>query len=579
MEVSVRRILSFTLTLILVQTGVGFSQGLLEGLNSVLEEHPNLASAQADHAATRERRDGKFKDNWLPNMDLGYDYGYQHYDPADGDSSDETPQEFSLRVAQLLTDFGESRSEIAADSFSVKQKEANVEVIQQQLLMQGLDAYIQVQRANRLIGYSNQSVLNIRKQTKMENILVEKGKGYSSNVLQAKTQLAGALTRQNQANADLDIAVAGVYAIYQNASDYLTFKEELIIPEGLLPESVDQATAIAFEKNPTIDVGDFRSKTFEEKIYYERVKNFAPDLFLVGEINRDYNLDGNIGTKHDDRVMLELNFPLNLGLSGLNHTAAARKDLLSSQHAEQSTRRDIERSVYVAWRNHRTSMENIGLLINKVNLAEEFLGLARKERKIGRRSLLDVLAAETTLINSQSELATAEADVLRSAYALLYSMGSLNMDIIAATIAPAKEEEIALQPEPKSPAIVEEQPQKEAAAEILLSLVLNNKPYSTSLTTPSSEELKKVSDTILAHPESRIEILGYVGSNSNNPANIELSEQRADTVKEQLLEYGAKSENLTVKGMGNQNPVASNDTREGRRQNRRVEVIVYGAGD
>lgn len=634
-----KRILVMMSLLIVGQSSVGLGQGLIQGLSSVLEEHPDLASAQAEYGATQERRDGKFRDSWLPNLDVSYSYGTQHYNPADGEASDETPHEFSARVEQLVTDFGESSSEIAADSYSVQQKKARLDVVRERLLIDGLDVFIQVQKARKLIEYSDQSVQNISKQTKMESMLVEKGRGYSSNVLQAKTQLAGARARQNQANADLDVAMSGVDAIYKEAASLLNFDEQLSVPASLLPESLEDAVEIALAENPSIQVGAFRSKTLAEKITYEKARNFYPNLSLVGEINRDNDLDGTLGTKRDDRFMLELSYPLNFGLSGLKHSNAARKDLRASEKTEESVLREVERSVRVAWRNKRTATENILLLENKVNIAEEFLRLAKEERKAGRRTLLEVLAAETTLVNSQSELAAAQAELLLSTYSLIYSMGRLDLGVIAGTVgyATVEKQKITKQEivsadvplktmvedssvageedkQGSSDLLVKNMPAKgkehvegKLPSEIvvhakvstmhdenhslpqipdssvtepvsLFNFTIGCKGYSSEIVSGHLDQLESLSKKILAVPTARVEIYGYTSSKKNSPANIKLSQQRADFVKEILRGYGVAETQMFAEGMGNQNSIASNDTTEGRRQNRRVEIVVYDNG-
>ena len=61
---------------------------------------------------------------------------------------------------------------------------------------------------------------------------------------------------------------------------------------------------------------------------------------------------------------------------------------------------------------------------------DEFLRLARKERKLGRRSLLDVLSGETVEINASSDATNAENQVIVAAYSMLFVMGDLKVEDI-----------------------------------------------------------------------------------------------------------------------------------------------------
>jgi len=90
------------------------------------------------------------------------------------------------------------------------------------------------------------------------------------------------------------------------------------------------------------------------------------------------------------------------------------------------------------------------------------------------------------------------------------------------------------------------------------------------------EKLAKISGILLAYPGLKLQIEGHTDSVGSEEFNQRLSEQRAGAVREYLVEEGVSSDSVTVRGFGKTRPVASNDTREGRQQNRRVEIVVTG---
>jgi OOP family OmpA-OmpF porin len=71
----------------------------------------------------------------------------------------------------------------------------------------------------------------------------------------------------------------------------------------------------------------------------------------------------------------------------------------------------------------------------------------------------------------------------------------------------------------------------------------------------------------------KIEIIGYTDSHGSNKYNMQLSQKRADTIKGFIVDTYADAD-ISVIGAGESNPVASNNTAEGRQQNRRVEIRV-----
>jgi outer membrane protein OmpA-like peptidoglycan-associated protein len=90
------------------------------------------------------------------------------------------------------------------------------------------------------------------------------------------------------------------------------------------------------------------------------------------------------------------------------------------------------------------------------------------------------------------------------------------------------------------------------------------------------EKLAKVSGILLAHPGLIMEVDGYTDSVGGDEYNQRLSEQRAMSVRDYLATQGVEGTSITAKGFGKTNPVATNDTPEGRQQNRRVELVVAG---
>ena len=89
-------------------------------------------------------------------------------------------------------------------------------------------------------------------------------------------------------------------------------------------------------------------------------------------------------------------------------------------------------------------------------------------------------------------------------------------------------------------------------------------------------KLARLSGVILAHPGLKLRIEGYTDSTGSEDFNIKLSGQRANTVQTFLVQQGLKQDDVTSTGEGQANPVAGNDTAAGRKQNRRVEIIVSG---
>lgn len=89
--------------------------------------------------------------------------------------------------------------------------------------------------------------------------------------------------------------------------------------------------------------------------------------------------------------------------------------------------------------------------------------------------------------------------------------------------------------------------------------------------------LAKVAGIILAYPDLKLEVDGYTDRVGGEEYNQRLSERRADAVRSFLISQGVLDNNVTSRGFGKSDPIASNETAAGRQLNRRVEMVVSGS--
>ena len=102
------------------------------------------------------------------------------------------------------------------------------------------------------------------------------------------------------------------------------------------------------------------------------------------------------------------------------------------------------------------------------------------------------------------------------------------------------------------------------------------KTGSFELMPAARERLAKVSGIVLAYPGLHLQVEGHTDGVGTDEYNQTLSEQRAGAVRDYLVQQGIAAGSIEARGFGKTVPIASNDTAEGRQQNRRVELVLSG---
>ena len=96
---------------------------------------------------------------------------------------------------------------------------------------------------------------------------------------------------------------------------------------------------------------------------------------------------------------------------------------------------------------------------------------------------------------------------------------------------------------------------------------------SSELSYDTKKVLGKVVRTLNDYPEMNLEINGYTDNTGSLKFNMKISKQRAESVRNYLINQGVQADRLTANGYGPENPMTSNNTKEGRAKNRRIEFF------
>ena len=402
---------------------------LRDSLESVIKNHKIISASQIDSKAAKLRLK-QAKGGYFPSLDVTANYGHENiikYGP--GNNTQLMARDATAKITQTITDFGLTDSTVKTSELSLKQSLAMERQVKNDLLLRALSAYLRVIQSRESVRYAVQSVANIKKQTELEDAAVSAGGGLTSDVLQAKTQLAGAQARLIQFEGVLDAARYEFEYVYGFFPENLN---ELKLTKSIydeLPKTIDEAVENTIKNNPSLIAARITEDIGKEAINTARSSLF-PTIKGILSHSEKQDFGGIVGFKRESSAKIDFSYPLNLSLSEYAGKDAAVESYLATSTRIRDQENMIKQMLRTTWDGLDTAQKNAQFLTNQARISGEFLELARKERQAGNRTLLDVLGGETALINAQADAIAAKIEVLISSYTLLSLMGGLTLDSI-----------------------------------------------------------------------------------------------------------------------------------------------------
>jgi len=401
-----------------------------ELLPTMIEEHERLKAADAREQSAKSRvREAEA--GWYPTFDISGDIAWEETDPPGATKAQQETRNIQrFRATQLIYDFGGTNSLIDQNTALYEQSQSEKLFTRQTLIREGVAAYLNCIRFLRQLEYAIQSENNIIRQTGIEESLVERGAGLTSDVLQAKASLAAAKARRVAVEGELENAKNRFKAVFNRTvtNEEIAGFDSPSVPFDNIPVTLEDAVLMALRENPQLLMMDKNVVAAREQVKNVDAR-FYPTFNLFGEHWRKENDAGDYGVEHESRVGAEFNWNVYRGGADQAAKQAAEFSVENAIMLLRDMHRTVGEQVRVSWQNLLTAQARAAWFSNQANIENEFLELARKERKMGNRSLIDVLNAEVNFLNALSGAVGAEIDKSLAAYNLLYAMGRLDLEM------------------------------------------------------------------------------------------------------------------------------------------------------
>jgi len=400
-------------------------QAAKKGVNSAQE---GIGTARAGYLPT-VRVTGDVGPNFASNPDRETTYG-QHFQ-RNGDSA-------GLTITQHLYDGNATGSAVDAASYTKDVSAANLRMVRQNTILEGINAYMDVLRQTELLALAQENEKRLQTQLNLEDERVARGSGMAVDVLSAKHRLQLAKERRVAFEGTTQQALDRYVQVFGHEPS-LKGAPPPQPPLDLIPKSLDETVKAANDENPSVEVAKTTVKVTNERIATAE-SGYMPTVDLVGKANYSSYENGSVGMRRDWAVLVQMNWELFSGFRTQSMVAAASLDHAASQDNSSQANRKATEAVRLAWSQLSTAKERLKLLDNAVNLAHEVWEARKKMREAGKETVINVLDAESDITNAQINYVTASYDLRTAAYQLIHDVGRLeseNLDRRAPSNAPA----------------------------------------------------------------------------------------------------------------------------------------------
>ena len=208
---------------------------------------------------------------------------------------------------------GATNSTIRTAGRVVVQAEAGLNAARQNILLRAVTAYVNILRSQEVLKFAERSEVNIKRQTELENARVERGAGLSTDVLQAKQQLAGAQARRVLARGALAIARNSYNTVFGTMPTAVSAEDRPVVPVSMIPDDIEEAVVIALDNNFQLEAVNFANEIAGEIVDTTRSSQLFPRFEVVGDAKFKNDVSGTVGYKREAVGKVQLRAPLRIG--------------------------------------------------------------------------------------------------------------------------------------------------------------------------------------------------------------------------------------------------------------------------
>ena len=411
-------LMAVAFTVLWATAGVASAESLQEALASAYSSNPTLRAERARQRGTDELVPQALS-GWRPTVTAQASFGVQRTDNNVTRSTTTTPGSVTISLSQPIFRGFRTVSETGQAESNVQAGRQNLLAVEEDILFQGVQAYMNVLRDRQVVALRKRNVSALQQELNAANERFKVGEITRTDVAQSRARVAQAQGAVASAQATLDASVANYIKVVGHSPGTLHYP-----PLGKLPRSLEKAQAEAQDINPNILAAAFVQDAATFTIALIRGE-LLPEISLNASATVTSNPQKGIDRADSQRLEGVLTVPIYE--AGRTYSRVRQSKQVASQRSLEVIQavRAVREAVSNAW--HFLQAAQAAITSNKAQVSASQLALegVRQEYLVGSRTTLDVLNAQTDVVNARISLVLAERDRIVASYQVLASVGKL----------------------------------------------------------------------------------------------------------------------------------------------------------
>ena len=406
-----------------IPSGYVYAQTLEEAMAMAYNSNPTLLAERAKLRATDEEVPQALS-SWRPTVKLSSDVAasanFSNISTGVNRRQHRNPRSVDLTVTQSLFRGGRTLAATSGAENTVKAQRASLLSAEQAVLLNAVEAYMDVFRDQAVIELNINNEQVLKRQLEATQDRFDVGEITRTDVHQAEARLARATADRIKSEGDLDASRAAFRSVVGEYPEKLSLPKRAMDPLG----DAEAAVKTAVSDNPNV----LKAK-YDEKVSLDNIDEvwgeLLPSVDLTGTASRSFEASSETSRADTYKAKLSLTIPLYQSGAVYSRLREARQLAAEKRLKIDQAQRTATEKATKAWESLKTARARKKSFQTQIKASEVALDGVQREAAVGSRTVLDVLDAEQELLDAKVSYVRSQRDEAVAYFRLKESMGQL----------------------------------------------------------------------------------------------------------------------------------------------------------